>query len=88
MPLSKAKAPHIIDVLVGQRLKQRRCFKNMSAQALGKEIGVTFQQIQKYESGLNRISASKLYQIAQSLDVSISYFFQDAPPPNIEKQKL
>jgi len=67
-----------IDLLVGTRIRRRRRELGMTQRDLGDEIGVRFQQIQKYETGRNRVSASKLWKIAQSLDVPISYFFAHA----------
>jgi transcriptional regulator with XRE-family HTH domain len=66
---------HPIDVHVGGRVRMRRKFCNMSQTELGEKIGLTFQQVQKYETGANRVSASKLYQISQTLGVPVSYFF-------------
>ncbi|ESQ90299.1 Cro/Cl family transcriptional regulator [Asticcacaulis sp. AC460] len=79
---------HPIDVHVGSRVRMRRKFMGISQQVLGDSIGLTFQQVQKYERGSNRISASKLWHIGQVLKVPIDYFFdgfaggedpQDAP---------
>ena len=64
-----------IDLFVGQKLRQIRVMRNMSQASLAKEIDLTFQQIQKYEGGVNRVSSSTLYSIAKILDVPISYFF-------------
>jgi transcriptional regulator with XRE-family HTH domain len=71
-------APHPVDVLVGNRIRQRRALLGMSQTALGKAVGLTFQQIQKYEKGANRASASKLYEFASVLDVPVSFFFESA----------
>lgn len=68
--------PHQVDLHVGQRLRQRRCLLGMTQQKLADAVGIKFQQIQKYESGANRISASRLWVIAQSLEVPVSHFFQ------------
>ncbi|HEV7368994.1 helix-turn-helix transcriptional regulator [Arenibaculum sp.] len=68
-----------IDVHVGQRLRLRRMLKGISQERLGEKLGLTFQQIQKYERGINRIGASRLYEIAQILDVPIGYFFEEMP---------
>ena len=70
---------NMIDAYVGARLRMRRVMLGMSQSALGKHLGVTFQQIQKYEKGANRISASRLQQTARVLEVSPSYFFEGAP---------
>ncbi len=71
--------PHPVDVHVGSRVRQRRTLLGMSQTNLGKALGVTFQQIQKNESGFNRIGASRLYQLSQILDVPVSFFFDDMP---------
>lgn len=70
-------SPHPIDLFVGGRVRLRRTSLKLSQEKLALKLGITFQQVQKYERGLNRISASRLYEIAQALDVSITYFFQD-----------
>jgi transcriptional regulator with XRE-family HTH domain len=67
---------HQVDLHVGQRLRQRRCLLGMTQQKLADAVGIKFQQIQKYESGANRISASRLWVIARSLEVPVSYFFE------------
>src|SRR6478736_2744406 len=66
---------HPVDVHVGKRVRHRRWMVGMTQQQLGDIVGIKFQQIQKYETGMNRISASRLWDIAQALDVSISFFF-------------
>lgn len=65
-----------IDVYVGARVRLRRKFIGMSQVKLGERLGLTFQQVQKYELGVNRISASKLYQTARALNVRVGYFFE------------
>jgi transcriptional regulator with XRE-family HTH domain len=70
---------NVIDAYVGARLRMRRVMLGMSQSTLGRHLGVTFQQIQKYEKGANRISASRLQQTARVLEVSPSYFFEGAP---------
>ncbi|MEM7650954.1 MAG: helix-turn-helix transcriptional regulator [Pseudomonadota bacterium] len=70
-----------MDVHVGQRLRLRRSLLGMSQEKLAEAIGLTFQQIQKYERGTNRISAGRLFDFSKILDVPISYFFEQA---NIE----
>ncbi len=67
--------PHPIDVHVGRRVRQRRTLLGMNQTQLGERLGITFQQIQKYENGANRISASRLYQAARILDVPVLFFF-------------
>lgn len=66
---------HPIDIMVGKKLRHRRWMLGMSQQGLGELIGVRFQQVQKYETGANRISASRLWEAARALDVPITYFF-------------
>ncbi|SLN73018.1 transcriptional repressor DicA [Oceanibacterium hippocampi] len=68
-----------IDIHVGSRVRLRRNLKGMSQEKLGLAIGLTFQQIQKYERGANRIGSSRLFQLAQVLDVPPSFFFDDMP---------
>ena len=70
-------APNPIDVYVGARVKMRRTLLGMSQEKLGEMIGLTFQQVQKYERGLNRISASRLFDISKVLEVPISFFFEE-----------
>lgn len=69
--------PNPVDVHVGQRLRQRRVLVGYSQEKLARMVGITFQQVQKYERGANRIVASRLYQLAKVLDVPISYFFDE-----------
>ncbi len=66
-----------IDVHVGARLRARRTLVGLSQTALGDAMGITFQQVQKYESGSNRISASRLYDVSKLLDIDIGYFFDE-----------
>src|SRR5580704_10230220 len=73
-------ARHPIDVHVGARLRQRRILLGMSQTALGNAAGITFQQIQKYEGGGNRISSSRLFEFARILDVPVSHFFEEMAP--------
>ena len=68
--------PTEVDGLVGQRLRQRRTLLGVSQERLAESVGLTFQQIQKYEKGTNRISASRLYQLCNVLEVPVSYFFE------------
>jgi len=68
-----------IDVHVGARLRQRRTLLGMSQTALGDAIGLTFQQVQKYERGMNQISASRLFNLSRVLDVPVQFFFDDMP---------
>ncbi len=71
--------PSPVDVHVGARVRVRRTLLGMSQTKLGEAIGLTFQQVQKYESGANRISASRLFDLSRLLDVPIQYFFDDMP---------
>lgn len=71
--------PDPVDTHVGARLRLRRTLLGLSQTELAKAVGLTFQQVQKYESGANRISASRLYHIAEALDVPVSFFFDDIP---------
>ncbi len=66
---------HHVDIHVGQRVRRRRWMLGMTQQQLGEAVGIKFQQIQKYETGMNRVSASRLYDIATALDVPVSFFF-------------
>lgn len=74
------KRPNPVDVHVGRRVRLRRTLMGMSQTKLGEALSLTFQQIQKYENGSNRIGASRLYQISQVLSVPVSYFFEDMDP--------
>ncbi len=71
--------PSPVDVHVGARLRQRRTLLGMSQTTLGDAIGLTFQQVQKYEKGSNRISASRLFALTRVFDVPIEFFFDDMP---------
>lgn len=72
--------PNPIDVHVGSRIRMRRLFLGMNQETLAKALGLTFQQVQKYEGGANRVSASRLSAMADVLGVPISYFFSDLRP--------
>lgn len=72
-------APHPIDIHVGRRVAERRLALRYNQSDLGRALGLTFQQVQKYEKGTNRISASKLWLIAQFLGVELGYFFEGLP---------
>ena len=69
--------PNPIDVHVGQRIRQRRTLLGMSQEKLAEAIGLTFQQVQKYERGANRVGSSRLFDLARVLEVPIAYFFED-----------
>lgn len=74
------KARNPIDQYVGSRVRMRRMLAGISQEKLGDALGVTFQQVQKYEKGTNRIGASRLHQIAQVLGVPVSFFYDGAAP--------
>ena len=76
MPANASKKPHPVDIHVGLRLRLRRNMLGMSQDDLGKQVGITFQQIQKYERGIDRVSASRLWEFAQILNVPEDYFFE------------
>jgi len=78
------KNPNPIDIHVGSRVRMRRMMVGMSQEKLGEALGLTFQQIQKYEKGANRIGASRLHQIASALGVQIEFFYEGAPNPEGE----
>ncbi len=73
------KAPNPTDKHVGSRVRMRRMMLSMSQEKLGDSLGLTFQQVQKYEKGTNRIGASRLQQISNILQVPVSFFFEGAP---------
>lgn len=79
MTTSDGSDSHPVDVYVGQRIRAHRRHLRISQEALAEQIGVTFQQIQKYEKGSNRVSASKLFEISRILDVPIGFFFDGLP---------
>jgi len=76
------KAPNPIDKHVGSRVRMRRMMLSMSQEKLGDALGLTFQQVQKYEKGTNRIGASRVQQISQILQVPVAFFFEGAPNLN------
>jgi transcriptional regulator with XRE-family HTH domain len=76
----KIETPNPIDVRVGARLRLRRNMLGLSQKKLGELIGLTFQQMQKYERGANRIGASRLHELSRVLDVPVSFFFDDTDP--------
>ncbi|MEJ0073866.1 MAG: helix-turn-helix domain-containing protein [Alphaproteobacteria bacterium] len=75
------KTPNPIDKHVGSRVRMRRMMLSMSQEKLGDSLGLTFQQVQKYEKGTNRIGASRLQQISIILQVPVSFFFEGVPAP-------
>ena len=76
------KTPNPVDKHVGSRVRMRRIMLGMSQVKLGEALGLTFQQIQKYEKGTNRVGASRLQQIADTLQVPVSFLFEGAPDSN------
>ena len=76
---NQGRKPNPMDIHVGSRVRLRRMVIGMSQEKLGEKMGLTFQQIQKYEKGTNRIGASRLYQLSLILDVPVQFFFEDAP---------
>ena len=85
--MAPRKQPNPIDVHVGSRLKLRRTMMGMTQEKLGDRLGVTFQQIQKYEKGTNRIGASRLQEISEILEAPVSFFFEDAEPINVKRSE-
>jgi transcriptional regulator with XRE-family HTH domain len=79
LQLPRKKAPNPIDQHVGSRVRMRRIMLAMSQEKLGAALGLTFQQVQKYERGTNRIGASRLQQISHILQVPVAFFFEGAP---------
>jgi transcriptional regulator with XRE-family HTH domain len=73
-----AKRPNPTDIYVGSRVRMRRKMLGLSQEKLGEKLGITFQQIQKYEKGTNRVGASRLQAMADAMEVPVSYFFPDA----------
>ncbi len=82
------KAPNPIDKHVGSRVRMRRMMVGMSQEKLGESLGITFQQIQKYEKGTNRIGASRLQQISIVLGVPVAFFFEGAPTVGPEGESV
>jgi len=82
--ITKSAGPHPIDIAVGKRVRLRRLQLSMSQSELGEQLGIAFQQVQKYETGANRISCSKLTEIADALDSPITFFFSDDNEPGTE----
>lgn len=82
------KKPNPIDIHVGSRVRLRRMLVGMSQEKLGEKLGLTFQQIQKYEKGTNRIGASRLFQIAAILGVEVQFFFEDMPSEVIKSMPV
>ena len=77
MAAAQRSGPHPIDVHVGSRVKLRRMILGMSQESLGKSLGLTFQQIQKYEKGVNRIGASRMFELSKLLQVPVQFFYDE-----------
>lgn len=77
---SRGGKPNPVDVHVGSRVRLRRTLLGLSQEKLANALGLTFQQVQKYERGANRVGASRLFQLSRVLDVPVSFFFDDMPP--------
>lgn len=80
------KSADTVDAYVGSRVRLRRMTINMSQEKLGQALGLTFQQVQKYEKGLNRIGAGRLYRIGLILSVPVSYFFEGLPDQSDQEE--
>jgi transcriptional regulator with XRE-family HTH domain len=84
-----SRRPNPVDIHVGSRVRFRRMLLGMSQEKLGERLGLTFQQVQKYEKGINRIGASRLFDLSQVLGVPVQFFYDEAPgtvdmPPAIQ----
>jgi len=76
---------HPVDIHVGKRIRHRRWMNGTTQQQLAEKVGIKFQQIQKYETGMNRVSASRLWDISHVLDVPVAFFFEGIAQPEAEK---
>jgi len=74
---ARGQGPHPVDIHVGSRIRMRRTLLGLSQEKLGDALGLTFQQVQKYERGANRVGSSRLYEISRILDVPVSFFFEE-----------
>jgi transcriptional regulator with XRE-family HTH domain len=79
---------HPVDVHVGKRIRHRRWMIGMTQQQLADKVGIKFQQIQKYETGMNRVSASRLWDIADAVDVPISFFFEGLAGEALDRSEV
>lgn len=86
--LMSVKAPNPVDKYVGSRIRMRRIMLGMSQEKLGESLGLTFQQVQKYEKGTNRVGASRLQQISEILQVPVSFLFEGGPGGTINANGL
>lgn len=84
-PSKKKGRANSIDEKVGTQLRQRRSLLGLSQEKLAEQVGITFQQIQKYENGANRISASRLYEFSKVLDIPVSFFFESSNDQSSKK---
>lgn len=85
MPKTSNKSASKTDKLVGRNIRVHRLVKGMTQEVLGEKLGVTFQQVQKYEKGTNRVGSGRLYQIASILDVPVTAFFEGGDPPSTQR---
>lgn len=85
---NQPRKPNPIDIHVGGRIRLRRMMSGLSQEKLGEQMGLTFQQIQKYEKGANRVGASRLFQLAKVLEVPISYFFDDLETEHVRELQV
>jgi transcriptional regulator with XRE-family HTH domain len=83
--LLESRLPNPVDLHVGARIRLRRRMQGVSQEKLADALGLTFQQVQKYERGANRVSASKLYEIATALHAPVSYFFDGLADPSVDQ---
>lgn len=86
--MARGEGPDPVDIHVGERIRLRRAMLRLTQQDLAQSIGISFQQLQKYERGANRVSASRLFDIASHLDVPISFFFQDIEEDLLQQRGL
>ena len=82
------KAPNPVDKYVGSRVRMRRIMLGMSQEKLGEALGLTFQQVQKYEKGTNRVGASRIQQISEILQVPVSFLFEGGPSGTRQRRRL
>lgn len=80
-----SRRPNPVDAHVGSRVRLRRMLLGMSQEKLGEHLGLTFQQVQKYEKGVNRIGASRLFDLSNVLGVPVQFFYDDAPTAGLER---
>ena len=83
--LARRQRAHEVDLHVGQRIRERRIMLGLTQQQFAQRVGITYQQTHKYEVGVNRISAGRLYHVAQALQVEIGYFFENLDTPALSE---